>query len=79
MINKILIILALIFVFNFSNFAQQQSTCYPWVTSIHTELGVPCDNDTTNNYIIIRPQYVLSYNSVRGVPNWVAWNLNADW
>lgn len=42
-------------------------------------MGVPFDSDTTNDYIIVRPQYVLSYNSQKGVPNWVAWQMNASW
>ncbi len=52
---------------------------YSWVNTVHTEIGVPFDQDTTNDYIIIRPQYVLSYNNELGVPNWVAWELNANW
>jgi DNA/RNA endonuclease G (NUC1)/PKD repeat protein len=28
--------------------------------------------------VLTKPQYVLSYNSVRGGPNWVSWNLNAS-
>jgi endonuclease G len=52
---------------------------YEWVESIHTELGVPFDSDTSNDYIIIRYQYALSYNKNTGTPNWVSWNLNKDW
>lgn len=52
---------------------------YSWVQSIHTTLGVPFDNDTTDDYIIIRPQYVLSYNHTKGVANWVSWQLTKDW
>ncbi|MGA2298049.1 MAG: DNA/RNA non-specific endonuclease [FCB group bacterium] len=53
--------------------------CYLWVKSVHTTLGVPCDADTSDDYIIIRPQYVLSYNKKRNVANWVAWELNVGW
>ena len=31
------------------------------------------------NYLITRPQYVLSYNRDRGIPNWVSWQLNQSW
>jgi endonuclease G, mitochondrial len=31
------------------------------------------------NYLIARPQYVLSYNRDRGIPNWVSWQLNVSW
>ena len=47
--------------------------------SIHLELGIPRDNDTTDDYIIIRPQYALSYNQNLNVANWVAWELNKSW
>lgn len=47
--------------------------------SIHLEMGIPRDSDTTDDYIIIRHQYALSYNKNKNVPNWVAWELNADW
>lgn len=47
--------------------------------SIHLELGIPRDNDTTDDYIIIRPQYALSYNKNKNIANWVAWELNALW
>ncbi|ROL59291.1 DNA/RNA non-specific endonuclease [Bacteroidetes/Chlorobi group bacterium ChocPot_Mid] len=51
----------------------------PKINSIHTALGVPTDNDSTDDYYIIRYQYVISYNHNKNSCNWVAWNLNADW
>jgi endonuclease G, mitochondrial len=33
----------------------------------------------SENYLIARPQYALSYSKNKGVPNWVAWELNASW
>jgi endonuclease G, mitochondrial len=32
-----------------------------------------------NNLLISRPQYALSYNADRGIPNWASWQLNASW
>lgn len=32
-----------------------------------------------NNYLLTRPQYVLSYNRNRGIANWVSWCLNPSW
>ena len=49
------------------------------ISSIHVSLGIPIDNDSTDDYLIFRPQYVLSYNKNKNVANWVAWELNADW
>lgn len=52
-------------------------------TSPHLLLGNPTDavNNTANpdNYLIVRPQYALSYNRDRGIPNWTAWQLNKNW
>jgi endonuclease G len=33
----------------------------------------------SNNYLMIKPQYVVSYNRDRGIPNWVAWHLDNTW
>ncbi|HEX3074772.1 MAG TPA: DNA/RNA non-specific endonuclease, partial [Ignavibacteriales bacterium] len=42
-------------------------------------LGIPRDNDSSDDYLIYRPQYVVSYNRLKNDPNWVSWNLNAEW
>jgi endonuclease G, mitochondrial len=33
----------------------------------------------TENYLMILPQYALSYNSTRGTANWVSWQLDNNW
>jgi endonuclease G len=33
----------------------------------------------SENYLIARPQYALSYAKNKGTPNWVSWELNASW
>lgn len=47
--------------------------------SIHTEMGFPVDADSSDDFLILRPQYELSYNSKLNVANWVSWNENATW
>lgn len=32
-----------------------------------------------NNYLIDRPQYTLSFNNEKGIPNWVSWHLDRSW
>ncbi|HEY8559709.1 MAG TPA: DNA/RNA non-specific endonuclease [Pyrinomonadaceae bacterium] len=32
-----------------------------------------------NNYLMIKPQYTLSYNRSTATPNWVAWRLDTSW
>jgi endonuclease G, mitochondrial len=33
----------------------------------------------SENYLIARPQYALSYSKNKWIPNWVSWELNASW
>jgi DNA/RNA endonuclease G (NUC1) len=42
----------------------------------HVEFGTPTDGTPSNELILTKPQYVLSYGPNRGGPNWVSWNLN---
>ena len=46
---------------------------------INATLGIPTDSDTTDDYLIIRSQYVLSYNPKKNAANWVGWELNISW
>ena len=50
-------------------------------SSIHLSLGNP--NGATasdpNNYLMLKPQYALSYSRDKGIPNWVSWQLNKSW
>ncbi|HRR11505.1 MAG TPA: DNA/RNA non-specific endonuclease [Tenuifilum sp.] len=32
-----------------------------------------------NNYLMVKPQYCLSYNNSKRTANWVAWHLNSSW
>jgi endonuclease G, mitochondrial len=34
------------------------------------------DPMNSDNYLVIRPQFVLSYSRIRGGPNWVSWHLD---
>jgi endonuclease G, mitochondrial len=50
--------------------------------SPNVALGYPsdatADASNKNNYLLVKPQYVLSYNNDRGGPNWVSWRLVAS-
>ncbi|KOP23100.1 nuclease [Hapalosiphon sp. MRB220] len=52
-------------------------------TSVHLLLGNPskatASVDNPDNYLMIKPQYALSYNNSKGTPNWVSWQLNQSW
>lgn len=49
----------------------------------HLMLGNPskatADLSNYNNYLLEKPQYVMSYSRDRGTPNWVSWHVNKDW
>lgn len=49
----------------------------------HMVMGNP-SNATTDeanptNYLLPKPQYVMSYHRDRGTPNWVSWHLDSSW
>jgi DNA/RNA endonuclease G (NUC1)/uncharacterized protein YjdB len=43
----------------------------------HVEFGTPTDADPNDDILVTHPEYVSSFNNLRGGPNWVSWNLNA--
>ncbi len=57
-------------------------TPYPSATpsggvSVHLALGAPVDASPQDELMLVKPQYVVSYNRFRNAPNWVAWRLTA--
>ena len=55
----------------------------PVSKSEHLIMGNPsCAVDSVSyskNYLMEKPQYVVSYNRDKGIPNWVAWHLDNTW
>lgn len=49
--------------------------------SVHLTLGNPSNASSINNddYLMQKPQYALSYNKSKAIPNWVSWQLNKSW
>lgn len=49
----------------------------------HLLLGNPSnatvDVNNFSNYLLTKTQYAMSYHRDRGIPNWVAWHLDASW
>jgi endonuclease G len=41
--------------------------------------GATADIGTPLNYLMTKPQYILSYNRDDGRPNWVSWHLDTTW
>lgn len=42
----------------------------------NTEFGEPADGDASDDFIVRRDQFTLSYNKNRGTPNWVSYSIN---
>lgn len=73
--KKFLIILIIVLSsFSFSNFIYSQN-----LVDRNIELGLPTDANSSDDYIIKRNQYILSFNKNLHVANWVSWNLNKAW
>ena len=55
----------------------------PYPPSVHLTMGNPsgatADLNNPNNYLMEKPEYALSYNRDRGIPNWVSWHLASEW
>jgi endonuclease G, mitochondrial len=51
--------------------------------TVHLLLGNPSNAiasvSNLDNYLMIKPQYAVSYNNSKGTPNWVSWQLNQSW
>ena len=51
--------------------------------SEHLTMGNPSNAVTNvlqpNNYLMVKPQYSLSYSRDNGGPNWVSWHLDSSW
>lgn len=52
--------------------------------SVHLTLGVPSNagnnpQSNANDYLLVKPEYVLSYNNQKRIPNWSSWQLNKSW
>ena len=48
--------------------------------SPHLKMGNPtqasADPDHKSDFLVVKPFYALSYNDVKGTPNWVSWRLS---
>ena len=53
------------------------------IPSVNLLLGNPSQATTninnSDNYLMVKPQYTLSYNRSKGTANWVSWQLNKSW
>lgn len=69
-----------LFVFN-NGYSQNipQKTKFVPTPNVNMALGNPTnatsDTNDSMNYLMVKPQYSLSYNSVKRTPNWASWHV----
>ena len=66
------VLISLIFVLFLTGFS---------TSNINLKFGNPsgASQNDLNNYLIEKPQYVLSYNCQIGTANWVSWEVDPSW
>lgn len=61
--------------------ADGTAPAYP--ADVHLTMGNPTDATANiaqpSNYLMMKPEYALSYNRDRGTANWVSWHLDDTW
>lgn len=48
------------------------------VRSRHASLGLPKDDSAQDEHLVVRDEYIASYNRFRNSPNWAAWRVRAS-
>lgn len=62
------------------SFTVATGTAPPYPPSVHLTMGNPSGaNSDPDNYLMMKPEYALSYNRDLGRPNWVSWHLSDEW
>ena len=55
----------------------------PYPPTVHLTMGNPsnavADPQQSDNYLMEKPSFTLSYNKDKGTPNWVSWHLDDTW
>lgn len=49
--------------------------------SVHTALGLPDSSavGALDRWLLVKPQFVVSYDTIRKTPRWVSWRLDTSW
>ena len=63
------------------SFTVATGTAPPYPASVHMTMGNPSGANVgdENNYLMVKPEFTLSYNRSRSTPNWVSWHLSDEW
>jgi endonuclease G len=65
------------------SFTVATGTAPPYPPSVHLTMGNPSGATASigqpDNYLMEKPEFVLSYSRDLGRPNWVSWHLSDEW
>jgi endonuclease G, mitochondrial len=65
------------------SFTVAQGLAPPYPPDVHLTFGNPTnatpDPSHPENYLMVKPEFTLSYNADLGRPNWVSWHLTTEW
>ncbi len=50
-----------------------------FANNVHLALGIPTDDDISDDRLLDERSFVVSYNPIRRVPNWAAWRLDRSY
>ncbi len=82
LINKAIFILAIILIFGSFIFKPRETTTDKKleINNIDISNNNPsrANNKNLNNLLIVKEEYILSYNCSKGIANWVGWRTNQE-
>jgi endonuclease G len=66
-----------------ATFTIATGTAPPYEADVHLTMGNPsgaeADVAFPNNFLMMKPEFALSYDRDKGAPNWVSWHLTDEW
>ncbi len=82
LINKVIFILAIILIFGNLIFKSRETTTYKKtdINNIDISNNNPsqASSKNLNNLLIVKEEYILSYNCSKGIANWVSWTTEQE-
>jgi endonuclease G len=69
----------LFILFSFTAYSQSDSLFFVEHLAMGNPNNAIAKTTSPRNYLMIKPQFVHSYNRFHGIPNWVAWHVDSTW
>jgi endonuclease G len=69
----------LLYLLSFTLSAQQISSSLAEHLALGNPSAAAANTAVPRNYLMAKPQFVLSYDRMAGIPNWVAWHTDSTW